>query len=205
MGGLFQAQTRTRVSAAASRGVRVDGSESRTIVATTRRIRTRLALLERTPAFAPKCTCPYPTLHWERADGTVIPPYVPCLHASGSCPVTNRPGEEPVHRITYRRVKRSAYPADLEAEFLEHLDDEWDLGDWQFLVANVVRVIVWRDANGSLCYYGPPRFWERLVPGEIIRGPKVPADYEAMIEELKRDDDWSHAVRCAELPRRVPT
>ena len=169
-----------------------------------RSIRGRLRVLEQVPALAPKCTCPYPTVHWEQANGTVVPPFVSCLHPSGACPAANRPGEVPVRWITYRGVKRSDYPADYEAEFLEHVDDDWELGDWQFRVANVVRVIVWRDANGKLCYYGPPRFWERLVPGEIIRGPRVPADYDAMVEELKREDDWSAGVEVAGSERKRP-
>jgi len=75
-----------------------------------------------------------------------------------------------------------------------------DLPDHMFLVAGETRVIDWRDDRGKLCYFGPPRFWERLVPGSIVRGPRVPEDYDAMVAELQRDDDWSQAVLEAAHP-----
>ena len=52
-----------------------------------RRIRGRLVRLEQRPELQPKCTCPFPLTHYKQRDGTMIPPFVPCLHPSGACPV----------------------------------------------------------------------------------------------------------------------
>jgi hypothetical protein len=155
------------------------------------RFKTRLRTLERDPAIRPQCTCPPSTEHYEQPDGSVFPPFPPCLHPTGVCPEPN--GRKQIRTIVIGLVESR------HQEFVKQAPELmwWEPHDNMFRIGGEMRVIVWRDERGKLCYYGPPRFWERLLPEVITKGPRVPEDDEQMIAELKRDDDWSQAVLVA--------
>ena len=152
-----------------------------------RSLKSRLAHLERQPALVPQCTCPGLTEHYELADGSIVPPIPPCLHPSGKCPA---PDPKRIRHIIITIPQSPAGAVETgsgdDGQLLP--DDEF------FMVASEIRVIVWRDERGKLCYYGPPRWWERLTPGRMIKGPRVPETVEEIVAELRRDDDWSGRV-----------
>jgi len=152
-------------------------------------IKTRLRKLEQISAFEPpRCDCPFPTTHYELANGTVYPPVPPCLR--GQCPEAGKVGKgpPPVRMIT---LGCSVRPADGPAPGWTIKVDDFRLWDPETDRPRL-RIIVWRDAEtGRLRYHGPPRWWEieGIEEPRVVRGVGVPERLEAIVAELRETDE----------------
>src|SRR5258708_2084954 len=133
-------------------------------------IKTRLRLLESHESVSPRCTCPGITDHFEQPDGTIFPPFPPCLRADARCPESGREPRSVKHLIfAHSRHSDGAAPDELEP---------YDLDPCRFTLFDPatngprVQIIVWRDSAGKLVYHGPPRWWEMAItpPALIVRG-----------------------------------
>jgi hypothetical protein len=151
------------------------------------RLKGRLWKLEQIAApLPPKCDCPI-TFYSRLADGSIYPPSVPCLR--GRCPDDNhfREGPRPIKHIIIGMAVRpeGGPPPGCEVRLRDF--QAWDPATDK----PRLRVILWRDQQGRLRYYGPPRWYEieGLKEPRLVRAVGVTETMEEIVAELRRTDE----------------